>query len=303
MKQFCIGLLLLMSYAGHSQIENMLRLEGDTLFHFEGVESQKPVLKLVEIDTAKRNAFRDHWSTMTFNPFKKQGVQYPFKLAFEDSVFASPVKRKKVVTSHYGWRRGKPHRGIDIDLVTGEKVYAMLDGKVRYVKYVHGHGRVVVIRHSNGLETIYSHLSRQLVKANDIVKKGQVIGRGGTSGNTRGSHLHLVVSYKGVFMNPEYLFEFNEENKIRGKEVWVTQKWTTPYLHTSRRKSNIDLCVTYEQAKESEKNQKKIYVVKRGDTLSKISYKYNVSIARLCKTNSIRRSSVLKVGQKLILSK
>ena len=86
-----------------------------------------------------------------------------------------------VVTSRYGWRWGRPHRGIDIDLYTGDKVMALFDGKVRYVRYVLGHGQVVVIRHDNGLETIYSHLSRQLVKPNQLVKKGEVIGKGGTT--------------------------------------------------------------------------------------------------------------------------
>ena len=116
------------------------------------------------------------------NPFKDVKVEYPFKITFKDSTFASPVKRRKVVTSRYGWRWGKPHRGIDIDLITGDKVMAMFDGKVRYVKYVLGHGQTVVIRHDNGLETIYSHLSRQLVKPNQIVKKGEVIGKGGRTG-------------------------------------------------------------------------------------------------------------------------
>jgi murein DD-endopeptidase MepM/ murein hydrolase activator NlpD len=244
----------------------------------------------------------DHWTNKSFNPYKDVKLEFPFKITFEDSTFASPVKRRKVVTSRYGWRWGKPHRGIDIDLYTGDKVMAMFDGKVRYVRYVMGHGQVVVIRHDNGLETIYSHLSRQLVKPNQMVKKGQVIGKGGTTGNTRGSHLHLVISYKGVFLHPEYFFQFDESNKVRAKEVWVTRKWATPYLHSARRRSKIELCTTYDEAIESEKNQQKVYVVKRGDTLSKISHKYNISITSLCRTNSIRRNSVLRVGQKLIVT-
>ena len=112
----------------------------------------------------------------------------------------------------------------------------------------------------------------------------------------------LTVSYKGIFMNPEYFFEFNNENNVRGKEIWVTRKWATPYIHSSRRKSNIELATTYNEAIESEKKQQKVYTVRRGDTLGKISNKYNISIARLCRKNSIRRNSVLRIGQQLIVT-
>ncbi|MEQ6124519.1 M23 family metallopeptidase [Pseudotenacibaculum sp. MALMAid0570] len=302
MKRFFISLFLFVSYQSYSQIEKIIDLKNDSLFTLDEFQLSKKELNFKIADSIKEAMMSDHWTTKTFDPFKKVIHKYPFKITFEDTVYASPIKRKKVITSRYGWRRGKPHRGIDIDLITGDKVMAMFDGKVRYVKYVLGHGQTVVIRHDNGLETIYSHLSKQLVKPNQIVKKGQVIGKGGRTGNARGSHLHLVARYRGVYINPEYLFQFNKENSVRGKEIWVTEKWTTPYLHSSKRKTKGEICTTYQEAKESEKIQNKIYVVKRGDTLSKISYKYNVSIASLCKTNSIRRNSVLRVGQKLILN-
>jgi len=297
----CLCALFLFSFA-ESQNTKLEQLKHDSLF----ISNVHSLLFAHDFNEPKEdikpNVYEENWYTRSFNPFKEVQIEYPFHIKFIDSTFASPVKRKKVVTSRYGWRWGKPHRGIDIDLITGDKVMAILDGKVRYVKYVMGHGQTVVIRHDNGLETIYSHLSRQLVKPNQTVKKGQVIGKGGRTGNSRGSHLHLTVSYKGVFINPEYFFEFNEENKIRAKEFWITRKWTTPILHSSRRQTSIEVASTFEAAKESEKNEKKVYVVKRGDTLSKISYKYNISIRSLCRTNSIRKDSVLKVGQKLIVS-
>lgn len=304
MKQLFIGIgLLFVATFTHGQTTKFEELVSDSVF-FSNVHS----LLLNETpesssDSIKYEFTEEYWTHKTFNPFKQYELNYPFKITFEDSTFASPVAREKVITSRYGWRRGKPHRGIDIDLFVGDEVMAMFDGKVRYVKYVLGHGQVVVIRHENGLETIYSHLSKQLVKPNQLVKKGDVIGKGGVTGRTTGSHLHLVVSYKGVFLNPEYFFEFNEENKVRAKEFWVTKKWATPYLHSSRKQSDIEVCTTYDEAIESEKNQQEVYVVKRGDTLSKISNKYNVSITSLCKTNSIRKNSVLRVGQQLIVSR
>jgi murein DD-endopeptidase MepM/ murein hydrolase activator NlpD len=303
MKRFLIGIgLLFVVLSSYSQTSKFQKLQNDSLFLSDITTLLSPAPVEPSADSLKAIAMSDHWTNKSFNPYKNVELKFPFKITFEDSTFASPVKRKKVITSRYGWRWGRPHRGIDIDLITGDKVMAMFDGKVRYVKYVMGHGQTVVIRHNNGLETIYSHLSRQLVKPNQLVKKGQVIGKGGTSGRTYGSHLHLTVSYKGVFLHPEYFFEFDETNRVRAKEVWVTRKWTTPYLHRARRKSKIELATTYDQAIESEKHQKKVYVVKRGDTLSKISHKYNISISSLCRTNSIRRNSVLRVGQKLIVT-
>lgn len=289
-------------FIGQSQTKKIQELKSNDAF-LSDVESflQKDTLTQTS-DSIKEIIMKDRWTNTTFNPYKKLVPKYPFKITFEDSTYASPIRRNKVVTSRYGWRNGRPHRGIDIDLVTGDKVMAMFDGKVRYVKYVMGHGQTVVIRHSNGLETIYSHLSRQLVKPNQLVKRGQIIGKGGRTGNARGSHLHLVISYKGVFMNPEYFFEFNEENRIRNNEIWVTKKWSTPYMHSSKRQTKIELCTSYDDAIKSEQRRRKIYVVKIGDTLSKISHKYNVSITSLCKTNAIRRNGVLRVGQRLVVT-
>lgn len=296
---FCALFLVTVTQGQEAKLE---QLKNDSIFLSTVHSLLHPEDLIMESTPEKPSVYKENWSTRSFNPFKDVKVEYPFQIKFTDSTFASPVRRRKVVTSHYGWRWGKPHRGIDIDLITGDKVMAMFDGKVRYVKYVLGHGQTVVIRHDNGLETIYSHLSRQLVKPNQIVKKGDVIGKGGRTGNTRGSHLHLTISYKGVFINPEYFFEFNEENKVRAKEFWVTRKWTTPYLHGSRKQSKIEVASTYQEAKEFEERQPKVYVVKRGDTLSKISQQYNISIGTLCRSNSIRRDSVLRIGQKLVVS-
>lgn len=199
----------------------------------------------------------EHWDTSTYNPYKNEVKTYPFNIIFTDSIYTSPIKHHKIITSRYGWRNRKAHKGIDLDLVTGDDVKVMFDGKVRYVNYHSDHGKIIVIRHSNGLETSYSHLSKQLVKVNDTVSKGQVIGKGGTTGNARGSHLHLEVSFKGIYIHPEYLFDFGEKNKIRSQNIWVTKNWVTPYIHNSKRQSRISISNTYEEALQSEKNSNK----------------------------------------------
>lgn len=242
-----------------------------------------------------------YWDTTVFNPYKNTIVEYPLELHFEDSSFASPISRPKVITSRYGWRRGRPHQGIDIDLVTGDSVFAVLDGVVRYARYNGGLGRAVVVRHFNGLETTYAHLSRIGVKVNDTISKGQYVGKGGNTGRSRGSHLHLITSYKGQYINPEYLFDFSESNTIRAKELWVTRKWTRAGYHSSSRQSQLDLLTTKEEALANVVPKQQIYIVKRGDTLYGISRRNNVSIGALCKTNSISKSTTLKIGQTLII--
>lgn len=243
----------------------------------------------------------ENWSNTDYNPYRNTTINYPIRLKFRDSNYYSPISKNKVITSRYGWRKGRAHKGIDIDLVTGDSVFAMFDGIVRFARYNSGHGRTVIVRHFNGLETVYAHLSKYAVKENDTVKKGALLGKGGTSGNARGSHLHLVINYKGVAINPEYLFDFNKENTLKSKEIWVTQKWTRPVLHNSKRQSRLKILHTKEEAIASLIKQRKVYIVRRGDTLSRISSKNNVTIASICKTNYIKRNSVIKIGQKLIL--
>ncbi|MFD2823541.1 peptidoglycan DD-metalloendopeptidase family protein [Lacinutrix iliipiscaria] len=243
----------------------------------------------------------EYWDNKVYNPYKDAEVEFPLQLQFKDTSYASPIGKNKVITSRYGWRHGRAHKGIDIDLVTGDSVYSMFDGIVRLARYNTGHGRTVVVRHFNGLETTYAHLSKYGVKENDTVAKGAYLGKGGVSGNARGSHLHLVINYKGISINPEYLFAFNNDNTIRSKEVWVTKKWTRPYAHSSKRQSKINLLRSEEDVLASLQKQTKIYVVKRGDTLSRISARNNVSIASLCKANAIHRNALIRVGQKLVI--
>ncbi len=246
--------------------------------------------------------FTAAWNNKRFNPFRGEKVDFPFKLTFEDKKFSSPVSRKMVVTSRYGWRRGRPHQGIDIDLQVGDTVRSILGGKVRYVGYHGGHGNTVVVRHHNGLETTYAHLSKFLVKKNDEVKKGQAIAKGGVTGNARGSHLHLEVRYHGRSINPEYLFEFTKDTDIRSGVIYVTRKWTTPHYHRSTRKSNIIVHTSLNDIALLEEQQKKIYTVKKGDTLYAIANRHGLPISEICKINAIRRNSVLKIGQQIIVS-
>ncbi|MCK8520246.1 M23 family metallopeptidase [Aquimarina sp. D1M17] len=281
-----------------------LEIDGTVVYLPIVAENKLTVYKIAAEDNSIKTEeeFNVKWDTVRFNPYRGESVSFPIALTFNTEDFASPVERKMVVTSRYGWRRGRPHQGIDIDLVVGESVKSILEGKVRYVGYHGGHGKTVVIRHPNGLETVYAHLSKYSVKENEVVKKGQVIGKGGVTGNSRGSHLHLEVRYHGKSINPEYLFEFStKEPKVRSDMVFVTRRWVTPRYHRSTRKSNIVLCTSMEDIERIKEEREKVYTVKKGDTLYRIANRYGLHISELCKINSIKRSSVLKVGQQIIV--
>ncbi|TXE11565.1 peptidoglycan DD-metalloendopeptidase family protein [Seonamhaeicola algicola] len=289
------------NFYGQNRLKDIIKLPWPIEVPVDSIATNNITKSLEKITT--HNIIDECWDHTTYNPYKDVDIQFPIQITFEDSTYCSPIGKHKVVTSRYGWRRGRAHQGIDIDLVTGDSVYAMFDGVVRMSRYTKGHGRTVVLRHYNNLETVYAHLSEYGVKENDTVKKGDFLGKGGVSGNARGSHLHLVVNYKGVSINPEYFFKFNNENKIRAKELWVTRRWTQPMFHNSRKQSIIKPLLTKDEALASLIKQRSIYIVKPGDTLSRISKNNNVSIAAICKVNAIRKTTVIKVGQKLFIEK
>jgi murein DD-endopeptidase MepM/ murein hydrolase activator NlpD len=87
------------------------------------------------------------------------------------------------VTSPYGWRDDKPHQGVDLEVHLHDSILCSFDGKVRLARNYDGYGKVVIVRHYNGLETLYAHLNKIKVKDGDVVKVGHFIGTGGMTGN------------------------------------------------------------------------------------------------------------------------
>ncbi|GGW63562.1 murein DD-endopeptidase MepM/ murein hydrolase activator NlpD [Winogradskyella epiphytica] len=302
----CIALVssTLFIYSQDSLGSNSLTIELPTAKFNRGIIANSVEIPLVETPTPTKvpiDIKAEYWDNYTHNPYLNKNQNFPLQLHFDDSTYASPVPHTKVVTSRYGWRGGRPHKGIDIDLVTGDTVVSVLDGIVRVARYINGFGNTVVVRHYNGLESTYAHLSHIGVKANDSIAKGEFLGKGGNTGNSRGSHLHLELSYKGESIHPEYLFDFSSKNAIRSQQVWVTQKWTHPRFHNSRYASKVNLLESEEDALASLKVQQRVYVVKKGDTLYDISRRNHLSLSAICSANGIKPNSPLKIGQKLVL--
>ncbi len=190
-----------------------------------------------------------------------------------------------VVTSKFGWRRGRMHKGIDIDLEIGDPVYAAFDGVVRIAKYnAGGFGNYVMIRHYNGLETIYAHFSESIVVRNQTVRAGQIIGYGGSTGRSTGSHLHFETRFLGQAFDPTKIIDFNTFC-LKEKQVFLNHTWF-PYI--SKTGTSVRPVT------------KRVYhKIRSGDTLYGLSRRYGVSVNQICRLNGISRTTILRIGRTL----
>ena len=198
--------------------------------------------------------------------------------------FHMPTPSTKI-TSPFGPRWRRMHNGLDLKGNIGDTIVAAFDGKVRIVKYERrGYGKYVVIRHDNGLETVYGHLSKQLVEENQLVKAGEVIGLGGNTGRSTGSHLHFETRFLGIAINPIYMFDFP-------KQDIVADTYTFRRTQGSKRAGSHDTQVA--------DGTIRYHKVKSGDTLSRIAKLRGVSVSTLCKLNRIKPTTTLRIGQVL----
>ena len=198
--------------------------------------------------------------------------------------FHMPTPSTKI-TSPFGPRWRRMHNGLDLKVNIGDTIVAAFDGKVRIVKYERrGYGKYVVIRHDNGLETVYGHLSKQLVEENQLVKAGEVIGLGGNTGRSTGSHLHFETRFLGIAINPIYMFDFP-------KQDIVADTYTFRRTQGSKRAGSNDTQVA--------DGTIRYHKVKSGDTLSRIAKLRGVSVSTLCKLNRIKPTTTLRIGQVL----
>ncbi len=227
-------------------------------------------------------------------------VSIPDSFRIDLTGFCMPTTHTKI-TSKCGPRWRRMHNGLDIKVYIGDTIRAAFDGRVRMVKYERrGYGKYVVIRHDNGLETVYGHLSKQLVKEDEFVKAGDVIGLGGNTGRSTGSHLHFETRFLGQVINPEFLFDFPQQDIVcdsylfvRGLNMYKSQR--TRVLAAAKAGKLKE--VASKNTGTSEGGAIRYHKIRTGDTLGLISRKYHVSIDRLCKMNGIRRTTTLRVGQ------
>ena len=203
-----------------------------------------------------------------------------------------------IVTSRYGPRNGRNHNGIDIDLETGDTIYATWSGKVRYAKYNDGgYGNLVIIRHSNGLETLYAHLSKFLVYPDQDIVAGEPIGLGGNTGRSYGSHLHYEIRFYDAPINPEEIIDFAEKS-LKNENLFVHKGLFRPGAKPSDYYEDHPAEVV--QAPVVVRTpQVRYYKVRPGDTLTEIAARNSTTVTKICQLNGIKPTTVLQVGRSL----
>jgi murein DD-endopeptidase MepM/ murein hydrolase activator NlpD len=267
------------------------------------------------------------WDTRDIDPYhidpKSFNEVIPLKL-YNDAEGRkwSPVLDKSAVTSHFGWRSRRWHKGTDLDLVTGDKVYAAFDGIIRIAGVHSGYGRTVIIRHHNGLETLYGHLSSINFDPNTIVRAGDEIARGGNSGRSSGSHLHFETRFEGNQFDPENIYNFNSNPMQIKSNEFVLSPSVYDYLRGgASRPINVvnenpsslsgsgtfipDEIESIEDEEEDVPNKverRAWYTTKPGDNLTDIARRSNTTVAEICRLNKISSSKKLFVGLRLRLN-
>lgn len=212
----------------------------------------------------------------------------------------------RVVTSNFGSRWGRQHKGLDIKVYIGDTIRAAFSGKIRIVKYEpKGYGKYVVIRHHNGLETIYGHMSKHLVVENQEVKAGEPIGLGGNTGRSTGSHLHFETRLCGVALNPALMFDFRNQDVVGDFYNFNRKHYAAESAQATRLRGaggsvttsddDLDLAVSSIPARAT--SNVHFHKVKKGDTLQAIARKCHTTVNKLCKLNHIGKNIRLRPGQ------
>jgi hypothetical protein len=196
---------------------------------------------------------------------------------FFGSNWSAPLKDTKI-NSDFGFRRYRWHHGTDLKLTTGDPVFNVFDGIVRMKSYDrHGYGYYVLVRHRNGLETLYGHLSKISVEIGQEVQAGEILGLGGSTGRSTGPHLHFEIRYQGLSINPTEIFDFNY-GRLKSDVYTITS-------------SSFDHVIEAQEAV--------YHRVRSGQNLGVIARQYGVSINQITRLNGISTRSILRVGQRL----
>lgn len=251
-----------------------------------GTDSEEDIL--MAFDPAQLHALKMDISEMT-------PVEVKLTDAENGKFFVFPTPEYARPSSHFGPRRRRFHYGLDLAMPTGEPIYAAFDGVVRFSKYNSSYGNLIVIRHDNGLETYYAHLSKRHVTPGTRVKAGEEIGLCGNTGRSRGSHLHFEIRYKGNAINPENVISC-ETRTLLAPTITLNKnsfnKVAKPgYANNASGRSSVG---NYSKGG-------KYYKVRTGDTLSRIAKRNGTTIAKLCKLNNMKQNAVIRPGQTIRL--
>lgn len=250
--------------------------------------------------------FSENWNTtVTHVYYGVTADNLPESTAIQlvDSLTGHHYPYKGYMSSKYGPRKGRSHQGVDLPLKTGDPIYATFDGVVRYsASSSSGYGNLVIVRHDNGLETYYAHLSERMVEANDRVVAGQQIGKGGSTGRSSGPHLHFETRYKGQSFDPERLFDF-KTGELRNSEILLKRRHFSIYSKYEQ-DFNDEEEVAKQEAQEraaasTPKPTTQYHTIVAGDTFGSLARKYNTTSEAIQKLNPGVEPTKIRIGQKI----
>ncbi|MBO4742466.1 MAG: peptidoglycan DD-metalloendopeptidase family protein [Bacteroidales bacterium] len=253
--------------------------------------------------------FQKNWNTHVVNPYNVslESIDYRTTICLVDSVSRFVCPHQGKVFSRFGVRHGRAHTGADVPYPTGTPVYCAFDGRVRLAEKHKGYGNLIIIRHENGLETLYGHLSRIDVQVGQWVHAGDLIGLGGSTGRSSGPHLHFETRYKGFAFDPEWIVDF-PGGTLRKNAFVLKRSFLSP--HSKYVPESIDeeeeQYLTEEQIKAEEERiareraAMKYHTIKSGDTLSGIASRYGTTVSKICSLNpGLKATTILSVGRKI----
>ena len=246
--------------------------------------------------------YDDHWNDSQPNPYGigLDELQDQWSIWLVDSLdqYHCPFQGSVYYRGKFGIRRGRRHQGVDLPLKTGDPIYATFTGKVRVSKYWGAFGNLVIIRHDNGLETFYAHLSKRNVEVGDWVNAGDVIGLGGSTGRSTGPHLHFETRYNGFAFDPQWLIDF--EKGILRHRLFVLKKKYFNIGSNYEQDFDDELKNEEDDKKEdAEREAMRWYTIKSGDTLGRIAINNGTTVNAICKLNGIKPTTTLKIGRKI----
>ena len=227
-----------------------------------------------------------------------------FRISLKD--FCMPTD-SRLLTSNFGARWGRQHKGLDIKVYIGDTIRAAFSGKVRVVRYEgRGYGKYVVIRHYNGLETIYGHMSKQLVTEDQEVRAGDPIGLGGNTGRSTGSHLHFETRLCGVALNPALMFDFRNQDVVDDYYMFRKSSYQRESVVATRLRGvgggslktdseDVELATAAPAANYSQESR--FHKVKKGETLYSIAKRRGTTVDAIMKLNHLKKNAKVKAGQ------